>query len=195
MALFRRKGTSDGRSTRDVRGQLKEWASTRQGVEAFVEPQTSVTGTTVLLVAGDGEWVRRQVPSAQAAADFARKAGIPVYDTNRVGYPQRMRDYNLRQQGRTTSSPRSGPSGGSAPASGAAAASAAVGRSPMQREAIATLQSSAGASSTDSDPSEDELRKLWRSARSRSHPDRRGGDRTEWDEVEQAARDLGLADD
>ena len=26
------------------------------------------------------------------AAEFARKAGIPVYDANRVGYPQRMRE-------------------------------------------------------------------------------------------------------
>jgi hypothetical protein len=44
-------------------------------------------------------------------------------------------------------------------------------------------------------PDDEVLRRWWKQARARSHPDRRGGDRTEWDEVEQAARTLGLAPD
>ena len=102
MGLFsRRHGTKGGRkATKDDLAQLREWSAERSGVEAFVEPQTSVTQTTLLLVAGDGEFTRRRVESPQAAAEFARKVGIPVYDTNRVGYPQRMRDYNERQKRR-----------------------------------------------------------------------------------------------
>lgn len=37
-----------------------------------------------------------------------------------------------------------------------------------------------------------ELKSAWRSARAASHPDRHGGDRMLWDQVEQAARVLGL---
>ncbi len=181
MGLFsRRGGTKTGRkSTKDDLAQLREWASARTGVEAFVEPQTSVTQTTLLLVAGDGEFTRRRVASPQAAADFARKVGIPVYDTNRVGYPQRMRDYSLRVKGGSTtaSSPSAAPS---------------VGRSSRERAAIAALESIAGVGEIAGDPDDDELRRIWRLARSRAHPDRRGGDRTAWDEVEVAARTLGL---
>src|SRR5262245_54657178 len=108
MALFRRTKVAP-----DDLAALQEWAASHRGVEAFVEPQTAVTPTTVVLVAGDGEFIRRRVKSPQGAADFARKAGIPIYDTNRVGLPQRMRDFAVRQQagqdGRTPAAPaRSG---------------------------------------------------------------------------------------
>jgi hypothetical protein len=76
---------------------LEQWAGSRRGVEAFVEPQTTVTDTTVLLIAGSGEWTRRRVDSPKAAAEFARRLNIPVYDAQIVGYPQRMRDWNARQ--------------------------------------------------------------------------------------------------
>lgn len=42
----------------------------------------------------------------------------------------------------------------------------------------------------DSDGPVDE--KMWRAARSKSHPDRHDGDQTGWDEVEEAARQLGF---
>ena len=179
MGLFsRRRGTKDGRkATKDDLAQLREWSSQRSGVEAFVEPQTSVTQTTLLLVAGDGEFTRRRVASPQAAAEFARKAGIPVYDTNRVGYPQRMRDYSVRNSGRAKES---------------TLAPAPAGRSSHERAAIAALEAIAGVGQTTGDPDAEELRRIWRLARSRAHPDRRGGDRTAWDEVETAARTLGL---
>ena len=46
---------------------LREWAGTHAGVEAFVEPRTTVTETTMLLVAADGEWTRRRIAGPEAA--------------------------------------------------------------------------------------------------------------------------------
>ncbi|TXR52816.1 oxidoreductase [Quadrisphaera setariae] len=77
---------------------LAEFAATRTGVEAYVEPATNVTPTTVVLVAQDGEWTRRRVPDPATARDFARRAGIPVYDVNLTGYPQRMREWTARKR-------------------------------------------------------------------------------------------------
>lgn len=185
MPLFgRRRASSDRRATRDDLAALREWAQSRSGVEAYVEPPTTFSEPTVVLVAGDGESIRRRVASAQAAAGFARKAGIPVYDTNRVGYPQRMRDYAVRQKAAQQRPSTSSPSG----------PGPRVERplSPRERDAIATLQVSAGVSGVEGRPSEDVLREWWKKARVRSHPDRRSGDRSEWDEVEQAAQALGL---
>ncbi len=79
---------------------LEEWAAARRGVEAFVEPKTTVTDTTVVLVAHDGEWTRRRIASLDAAQRFGHKHTIPVYEVARVGYPQRMRDYTERQKRR-----------------------------------------------------------------------------------------------
>jgi len=74
------------------------WTRARVGVEAFVEPRTMVTETTVLLVAKDGEWTRRRVDGPSAARKLARSLGIPIYDVQLLGYPQRMRDYDARQR-------------------------------------------------------------------------------------------------
>jgi hypothetical protein len=70
----------------------------RTGVEAFVEPQTTFTEVTVVLVASDGEWTRRRVGGANGARRLGEQLGIPVYDVQRVGYPQRMRDYDARRR-------------------------------------------------------------------------------------------------
>jgi hypothetical protein len=77
---------------------LAEFIRSRRGVEAFIEPRTAVTETTVILIAHDGEWTRRRVESPDAARKFASKQRIPVYDTALVGYPRRMREYNERQR-------------------------------------------------------------------------------------------------
>jgi hypothetical protein len=97
---WRRKkpGTLRAAESEDAR-YLSEWVSTRQGIEGFVEPRTAVTDTTMLLVAVDGEWTRRRVPSVEWAHNFANKLGIPSYDAAVVGYPDRMRAYNKRQKG------------------------------------------------------------------------------------------------
>jgi hypothetical protein len=79
---------------------LLEFVSTRRGVEGFVEPRTTVTDVTLLLVAHDGEWTRRRVPSVQWAHEFSNKHGVPSYDAALVGIPARMREYNRRQKER-----------------------------------------------------------------------------------------------
>ena len=58
----------------------------------------------MLLVAIDGEWTRRRVPSAEWAHNFANKQGIPSYDAAVVGIPDRMREYNRRQKSREAGS-------------------------------------------------------------------------------------------
>ncbi|MDP9181721.1 MAG: oxidoreductase [Actinomycetota bacterium] len=77
---------------------LQDFAGTRRGVEGFVEPETLTTATTLVLVAGDGEWTRRRVPSREAAFDFGKRAGLPVYDVAATGYPQRMREWTAARK-------------------------------------------------------------------------------------------------
>ena len=102
MPLFRRVartaggGGADGRRLREDEAHLARFARSRGAVEAFVEPRTAVTETTMVLVAADGEWTRRRVPGPQAAHQLAHRLGIPAYDAAVVGYPQRMRDWNSR---------------------------------------------------------------------------------------------------
>ena len=76
---------------------LVAFASANRGVEAFVEPPTAVSTTTVVLVAATGEWTRRRVKDARAAHELANRLGVPSYDAAVVGYPQRMRDWNARK--------------------------------------------------------------------------------------------------
>jgi hypothetical protein len=93
-------GRGQSRIDDAVTMHLSEFVRTRRGVEAFVEPKTTVSQTTILLVAYDGEWTRRAVPSSQWAYAFAEHLQIPGYDAAVVGYPQRMRDYNSRSKKR-----------------------------------------------------------------------------------------------
>jgi hypothetical protein len=85
-------------ATKEDTSHLDAWAASRIGVEAFLEPKTNVTDTTIVLVAHDGEWTRRRITDEEAAYAFGKKRSIPVYEVARVGYPQRMRDYMARQK-------------------------------------------------------------------------------------------------
>ena len=76
---------------------LRDFAASRTGVEGFVEPRTTVTQPTMVLVAVDGEWTRRRVRSEQWAHDFAKREGFPCYDAAVSGYPSRMREWNRRR--------------------------------------------------------------------------------------------------
>jgi len=116
VALFRRRQPGGGARARyrEDLEHLEEFARTRRGVEAFIEPRTTVTETTVILIAYDGEWTRRRVSGPDAARQFGHRVGVPVYDIALVGYPQRMRDYNQRRK-LAGSSESAGPAG-SAPA-------------------------------------------------------------------------------
>ncbi|MDE0775017.1 hypothetical protein [Nocardioides sp.] len=75
---------------------LRAFVESKRGVEGFVEPRTAVSEVTLLLVAFDGEWTRRRVPSINWAHDFCNKHQVPSYDAGLVGIPQRMREYNSR---------------------------------------------------------------------------------------------------
>jgi hypothetical protein len=88
---------------------LRNFVSSRRGVDGFVEPRTTVSEVTLLLVAHDGEWTRRRVTSVQWAHDFANRLGVPSYDAAVVGIPQRMRDYNSRQKKAKAANPFSPP--------------------------------------------------------------------------------------
>ncbi len=60
----------------------------------YLEPRTNLYGDSVLLVADDGEHLRRAVPDAETVRAYCSEHGIPVYDAARTGYPRRVRDYD-----------------------------------------------------------------------------------------------------
>jgi hypothetical protein len=100
VAWFRRRpvvGTRTDR-VRDDFQHLEQFVQSRRGVEAFLEPKTTVTEVTVMLIAHDGEWTRRRVPSVEAARTWGHKLGVPVYDIALVGYPKRKREYDERRK-------------------------------------------------------------------------------------------------
>jgi hypothetical protein len=90
-------GSDRDRSLADLR-YLQQWVADHIGVEAFVEPRTTVTDVTVVLVAADGEWTRRRAGGEAGARRLNERLLIPVYDVQKVGYPQRMRDYDARRR-------------------------------------------------------------------------------------------------
>ncbi len=102
MAWFRRRKdpgrTTDRAADRAGLEHLAEFVRSRRGVEGFIEPRTTVTETTLLLVAHDGEWTRRRVPSVEWAHRFCNDHQVPSYDAAVVGVPQRMREYNRRRK-------------------------------------------------------------------------------------------------
>jgi len=77
---------------------LEDFVAGHRGVEAFLEPQTTMARTSLLLVAFDGEWTRRSIESPAWGRKFSGRHGLPIYDAAVVGYPQRMRDYNARRK-------------------------------------------------------------------------------------------------
>jgi hypothetical protein len=98
---FRRGRSARASSGNDPAADLKylrSWTAERTGVEAFIEPKTTVTEVTVVLVAGDGEWTRRRAGGDAGARRLSERLHIPVYDVQKVGYPQRMRDYDARRR-------------------------------------------------------------------------------------------------
>jgi hypothetical protein len=92
-----RRATLDRGSGRGDLAHLEQFAQTRRGVEGYVEPRTAVTETTIVLVAADGEWTRRRIAGPDVARRLQRELGIPVYEAQVTGYPQRMRDWSSRQ--------------------------------------------------------------------------------------------------
>ena len=97
-------GANGVRTTLDREGtpadlaHLREFATSRVGVEFYVEPETTATDTTAVAVAADGEWTRRRVGSPGTIGKLARELRLPVYEAAVVGYPKRMREYNERRK-------------------------------------------------------------------------------------------------
>lgn len=110
MGLFRRRSASlksglakPGGKVRgidpDALAHLEAFAGSRRGVEIYVEPKTTVTEPTVVLVAHDGEWTRRRISEPRDAADLGARLGLPVYDVHATGYPPRMRAWTAARSG------------------------------------------------------------------------------------------------
>jgi hypothetical protein len=98
---FRGRGprrTAGGRDPAAELRYLRQWVAEHEGVEAYIEPETTVTEVTVVLVAADGEWTRRRAGGDSGARRLSDQLRIPVYDVQKVGYPQRMRDYDARRR-------------------------------------------------------------------------------------------------
>ena len=103
MGLFSRRGRAPRSSgvrvaQRADLDHLEQFVRSRSGVEGYVEPRTTVTDTTLILIAHDGEWTRRRIPDPRVAREFGHRLSIPVYNVQLTGYPQRMRDYNERRK-------------------------------------------------------------------------------------------------
>lgn len=106
MGLFRRKSAGAGpKDASSLKGlapadlsHLRNFVATRVGVEAYVEPATSVTQTTVVLVATSGEWTRRRIAGPNQAKALAAELKIPAYDVTIVGYPARMRAWTAARR-------------------------------------------------------------------------------------------------
>ncbi|WP_100445832.1 oxidoreductase [Glycomyces xiaoerkulensis] len=91
-------GTLDRASDNVDQRHLTEFIKSRTGVEAYIEPRTTVTETTVMLIAHDGEWTRRRVDGPSGAFALGQKHSIPVYEVAKTGYPQRKRDFDKRRK-------------------------------------------------------------------------------------------------
>jgi len=99
MTIIRRSGKTagsspgEGRRFRAEEMALADFAVAHAGVEAYIEPGTTVTDVTVVLVADTGQWIRRRAASHSAARQLAHQLGIPAFDVTVIGYPQRLREY------------------------------------------------------------------------------------------------------
>lgn len=99
MRLFgRKRGGRGGQGGQGGGQHLLQFARTRQGVEAYLEPRTATAELSVALVADDGEWTRRRIPNADLVHKFAKQLGIPVHDAATVPYPEKMREWTRKHK-------------------------------------------------------------------------------------------------
>lgn len=89
------RGVDD--ATREV---LTEFIQQHRGVEGWVESATQFNKPSLVLIAYDGEWLRRSVPSSPWAFDFCSDMEMPVYQAGVVPYPQRKRDWDAAHRRR-----------------------------------------------------------------------------------------------
>ena len=72
---------------------LETFLAESEGVEGYIEPKTATNPTTLLLVDREGRHERAPVREPEDAFAFCERRGVPVYDVNVMGYPQRMKDF------------------------------------------------------------------------------------------------------
>lgn len=85
---------STGKASKVSTKEIEQFMGSRNGLEAYLEPPTAIYSTTLLVVAADGEYLRRPVRDREQARTLCEERGIPLYDAAKVGYPKRMRDYD-----------------------------------------------------------------------------------------------------
>ena len=83
--------------TAETRAALFDFLDNHPGVQVWVEPATGFNKASILLVAGDGEWLRRNA-AEPSARDFAKQAKLTCFTAGLDAYPQRMRDWDLREK-------------------------------------------------------------------------------------------------
>ena len=100
MALFSRKNKggplSKRRARKDTLAHLKDFAATREGVSAYFEAETPRDPSAIVLIALDGEWTRRKIPSFSDARTAAEELGISLFDVAATGYPRSMREWSMK---------------------------------------------------------------------------------------------------
>lgn len=104
MTLFSRKKKGGPFAARRARkatlAHLEQFANSREGVCAYYEAQTPHDPSAIVLVAADGEWTRRKIPSLADAQTVAQELGISLYDVAASGYPRAMREWSRNNPGR-----------------------------------------------------------------------------------------------
>jgi hypothetical protein len=93
---WERRSTQLYRAWKQVPGPAEDregilaFASSRQGVEAYVEPRTVIHPLSVVLIAEDGEWKRFELRDDAYLRELVKERGLRVVDATRFGYPERM---------------------------------------------------------------------------------------------------------
>lgn len=75
------------------------------GVEAYLEPRTVMHPLSVVLVAGDGGWLRFELRDDSFLRELAKDRDLRVIDAERFGYPERMRRRRSRDDPPADSQP------------------------------------------------------------------------------------------
>ncbi|MDO5511181.1 oxidoreductase [Corynebacterium sp.] len=77
---------------------LREWVQGKAFVEAYVEPETVVNEMSVVLVDEHGDFTRRRIGGPKGIDAIHKMLGVPIFDVEDTGYPQRMRERIERER-------------------------------------------------------------------------------------------------
>ena len=94
---WERRSTQMYRAWKQVPGPAEDrdgilaFVTSRQGVEAYVEPRTVIHPLSVVLIAEDGEWRRFELRDDAYLRELVKERGLRVIDATRFGYPERMK--------------------------------------------------------------------------------------------------------